>query len=65
MIVRRRSELFWVTAVALLSIAAVLAGCGGDDKPAEQSSQQGNVSSFCSDLGTLNIAVIQAQALNP
>jgi len=61
----RPGSLAGFAVVVLLTGAAFVAACGGDDEPTEQSSQQGNVSSFCSDLGTMNIAVIQAQALNP
>jgi len=65
-IMRWRPDHLAGLAVALLLTGSTLAAaCGGDDEPTVQSSQQGNVSSFCSDLGTFNIAVIQAQALNP
>jgi hypothetical protein len=59
----RRRVLPLIALVALIS--ALTGACGGSDEPKDQGSAQGNVSSFCSDLGTLNIGVIQAQALNP
>jgi hypothetical protein len=53
-------------AITVLLVGAVaLLACGGDDKTETQGAQQGNVSSLCGDLDTLNIAIVQAQALNP
>jgi hypothetical protein len=53
---------------AVLFVASLLAACDETDdssRPPTISAQQGAIDQFCSDLGTLNIGVIQAQALSP
>src|SRR5688572_17107322 len=54
-----------LTSTVICVAAALLAACDTASGPHPESPQQSATSSFCGDLGTLNIGIIQTQALNP